>query len=321
MSLVIPKAPAGTTYVQAKPTTIKTVVESQPQVIVPFKGVSVDISKFIQVSEPTDNEFIGVIGAPGVGKTSWATGIPALDIKGFPNPLILDFDRKVAKGFETIPFWNDDFVRSVCKTKLSQSSPPNRRDALIDFLESNGKYLSSYTIILDSWTAVQAAYDLYTDFERPRELAKGVEDKTAGYAFYRNKIAYSEKICALLRGIPTTSIITVHEMVERTEKGDLTGGIRPLMDGKFADAMAGKFTDFIRIVLYPNDLDFDTGNIRKVNNMPVELTGNHGHYIQMVPTRVFTPVIGHNKIQYLIKNKLSYIPATYEAWKTMTSST
>jgi len=261
--------------------------------------------KFIKVSQPVEHEFIGIISEPGAGKTTFACQ--------FPNPLILDFDRKAPNNIQTIPFYDDAFCRAI--TKQSINPPPNRRDALTTFLRTQAKDLADHTIILDSWTMMQAAFDEYTEYEKPRDGGKD-----AAFSFFRKKIEFSEAVCTLLRAIPTTSLVLVHEMPERNDEGTLTGKIKPYMDGKFADAMAGRFTDFIRLCTNPVDAEFDTGKPKKgADGQPLILRENGGRYLQMTPNRIFTPVLGHNKTDYITAHKLSYVKATYKDWHAMST--
>ena len=250
------------------------------------------------------NEFIGIIGVPGSGKTTWACR--------FPNPIILDFDRKAPPGVPTIPFWDEQFCRSYYKQQ--PSAPVNRRDCLKAFILKEAINLSKHTIILDSWTSVQAAFDSYSEYERPRD-----DGKDNVFAFFRNKIKYADEILTLLRSINTTTIITIHERPERNKDGDLTGKIKPNMEGSFSDTLPSMLTDYIRMVENPIDVDINSGKPKLKDGKPVEL---RGHYLQMIQDKVFDPVIGHNKTTNIIAKNLAYVSAdTYADWISLSQTT
>ena len=254
-------------------------------------------SSYVLPAPSSMNEFIGIIGVPGAGKTTWACL--------FPNPIILDFDKKSPPGVPTIPFWDESFCRSYYKQ--SPSAPVNRRDCLKAFILKEAINLSKHTIILDSWTSVQAAFDSYSEYERPRD-----DGKDNVFAFFRNKIKYADEILTLLRSINTTTIITIHEKPERNKDGDLTGKIKPNMEGSFSDTLPSMLTDYVRIVVDPTDVDINTGKPKLKDGKPIEL---HGRYLQMIPDKVFDPVIGHNKTKNIIAKNLAYVSAdTYADW-------
>lgn len=239
-------------------------------------------------------EFIGIIGPPGCGKSTFA----AL----FPNPLFLDWDNKVPPGKNRVPFYNPDFLRSI--TKQGKDEVPNAALAFQMWIKANKALLTNETPIVDSWSSYQDACDRYQEYIKPRD---GGAD--AVFAFYRVKIQHSTNLMQDLRALPQTVIILIHELPERTKDGDLTGKIKPNMEGSFADNMASKLTDFYRLVTYPNNIDVTTGKATTE-----KLTENYGRYLQIFPSNIFTPVLGHNKSDVVIKQKKSFIPATYAAW-------
>ncbi len=280
-----------------------------PVTIEPSRSIPIEVMSdripsrpdpWISISTRGEYDCIGIIGPAGSGKTRFACQ--------FPKPLLYDFDRKAPAGIETLPFWKDEFVKSI----KPSSGLANRRDALRAFLELHARSYPNHTHILDSWTLIQSAFDEYTEFEKPRDTGKD-----AVFSFFRKKIEYSEKICSLLRGLPVTVIVTMHETPERNDDGGETGKLKPLMEGKFADALPGRMTDFYRLVINPIDVDFQTGQPRKDDKTgrPLELRANCGRYLQVTPSRAFTPVLGQHKMEYILSNKISFLPATYEDWK------
>lgn len=250
--------------------------------------------KGIVTESSRPKEFIGIIGVPGCGKSTFANQ--------FPNPVFLDFDHKAPPGAQCIPFWDINFTRKL--TSQSPSEPINAGLALSKFLISERASFTNETLILDSWSSFQDAVDRYQDYIKPRD---GGQDGV--FAFYRNKITVSTNLMQDLRNLPQTVIILIHELPERSKDGDLTGKIKPAMEGSFADNMASKLTDYYRLVTYPNNIDVTTGKATTE-----KLSENYGRYLQLFPNNVFTPVLGHDKSKVITEKKKAFIPATYLSW-------
>src|SRR5579872_4038131 len=130
---------------------------------------------------------LGLQGPPASGKT-WA----ALT---FPNPVVLDFDGSLTahtgQDIVSIPFHDANFCIEKLGLKIEDRikydtqqkvKVINKRDALDKWLLTEGiKLEPNQTLILDSWTAVQSAFDMMTETE-PYYTKKGEIDD---YAFWQ----------------------------------------------------------------------------------------------------------------------------------------
>ena len=201
-------------------------------------------------------------GPPGEGKT-WA----ALT---FPNPIIRNFDNKLTGYKEAHPDSKIStviFDEKLCVEQLKCSNmgfgkpnnpamPLNIRDAAKKWLQVFGPQLTpDMTLIDDSWTSLQNRFDLQSQL--PHEISysrSGEEDK---FAFWRLKQKYSAEMTELYKALKCNVVVICHEVRERNEDGNLTGKLKPLMQGGFADQLAGQFTDCYRqVCLTPDMKDF-----------------------------------------------------------------
>lgn len=179
-------------------------------------------------------------GAPGSGKTYSALT--------FPNPLVINFDKKLGAHRGRTDVNEIDF----CDPAVYGKYAPLRKDAIIKFLLSDGAKLSDeQTLIIDSWTTFQAAYDV----EAPvvYSTRTGKED---GQAWWGEKLDYNKQFCGMIKSLKCNVILTVHEQAERNDDGSLSGKLKPLSQGQFADQLSAHFTDVFRQIAIdkPTDL-------------------------------------------------------------------
>lgn len=189
---------------------------------------------------------LGLQGAPNTGKT-WSA-------LSFPNPLVANFDNKLGahihrKDVKQIPFWDVNFIATLVN-KPAPGKYINRRDAFKFWLRDNGHKLDTdQTFIIDSWTMLcNAVHQEFTQ-NHPRDK-KG---ELCTYTYWRMVKQYCADICECLKGLSCSVVVTCHETVERNDEGQLTGKMKPLMTGSFADEMAGHFTDWFRAVVDPKE--------------------------------------------------------------------
>lgn len=175
----------------------------------------------------------GFQGAPNSGKTTAALK--------FPNPLVLDFDKKLPPGVPSVDFWNPEVVQRITPCSIR----PNRRDALKKWLSEARTMLDpSTTVILDSYTTLMVDWDLHAEADPSPYLNK--KGEVDGFEVHRQKLLYNNTIIERLSALPCRVIVTFHEQVERDEKGNATGKFRPLVSGQFGDQVAGRFSNFFR---------------------------------------------------------------------------
>lgn len=184
-------------------------------------------------------------GASGTGKTYSALT--------FPNPVVLDFDGNLnahrGKNIIQVPFTSDEFVDSLAKrtTTTGPKSRPNRRDALKNWLATEALQLTAeQTLIIDSWTTLQDAFDMQQDLEPAYTKTGGIDE----FAFWADKQDFSKLILNGLKRLKCHSVITFHEMYITDDSGKIIAGkIAPLMQGKFVNKLGLYFTDWFRCIV------------------------------------------------------------------------
>jgi hypothetical protein len=180
-----------------------------------------------------------IFGFPSTGKTTAAAT--------FKNPVFINFDRGLTtlfgrKDIIDIPFYDAAFVDTKAKRSFV-TAPPNRRDAFLNWLRSEApKFEADQTLVLDSWTSMQNAFDTQQRLE-PAYSKTGQEDK---FAFWRAKIDYSREVCEAIKSLTAHIIVIAHEIIERDDDGRPNGKARPLMSGQFADELPAHFSDVFR---------------------------------------------------------------------------
>jgi len=195
---------------------------------------------------------LGLQGPTASGK-SWA----ALT---FPNPVVLDFDGSLTahsgQNITSIPFYDANFCVDKLKLQIEDRvkydtdqkvKVINKRDALDKWLLTEGiKLAPEQTLIIDSWTAVQHAFDMMTETE-PYYTKKGEIDD---YAFWQIKVEWSRSLLENLKTLRCHSVVTFHETQSRDKiTGVLLDKIQPLMQGKFIAQIKTPFTDFFRQIM------------------------------------------------------------------------
>lgn len=201
---------------------------------------------------------LGIQGAPGTGKTYAA-------VDTFPNPIVLDFDNALhdhyGKSINRIPFWDKNFVLNKMEwitgkgekrigIPLKPHGIPDRREAFKQWLKSYiGEFSPEQTIILDSWTFLQDAFDAVT-WAEPAYTKRGEIDDFAPWDL---KLEYSKEIMGILKSGRCHVVVIFHETQQRDkETGLLLDKIQPLMRGSFFAQLKGHFPFFFR-ALGPNE--------------------------------------------------------------------
>lgn len=181
---------------------------------------------------------IAIIGPPGSGKTT--------SLLTFPNLYVFDRDKNLPPGVPSTPAWNPDWVQSM-GIKNTVTGVPNFRDATLKwFRENHNKFEEDQTLALDSWSFVQDACDLQTAAEEKLQPSneKGNRD---GFWFWNQKLKYSQEIAEYLKSMKCNVVVTLHEVVDRDEKGRINGKIRPVQAGQFKDVLLGVFNNVWRM--------------------------------------------------------------------------
>lgn len=188
---------------------------------------------------------LGLQAAPNTGKTTSALTAPGVVVADFDNKLsasnALNAGKKLA-DITIIPFYNAEFVDKLVP-RGHPSLSPNKRDAFKKWLSVEApKLQEDQTLLVDSWTMLQAAFDTQQGYE-PALNSRGGEDK---FVFWAKKVEYAKDVMERIKTLNCNVIVTFHETVERDDEGKVTGKTKPIMQGQFADQIAGHFTDYFR---------------------------------------------------------------------------
>jgi len=246
-----------------------------------------DTSQIVK-SEDDGYVRIGIVGEPGVGKTTAALT--------FPKPIYLDFDRNLPAGVDCVPFWNPAVCDKLAPRMghIQLGPPPNVFGALTAWLSREGPRVDpGSTIIFDSWSTFQNMLD-----EQITHETNSQDAKDAKWTFYRYKKERSGTIMNGFKRLRCHVIIIFHEMPERDELERVVG-IKALMTGAYKDEIAKDLPDFWRMRLFTK---------------PTQVAGNvilqPGRYFQIRPDPMFTAKLDA-KYNALIPANTSYIQADF----------
>lgn len=212
---------------------------------------------FVTMDRPTTGRFILLVGAPSSGKTTACMT--------FPNPRFINLDNKLPAGAIAIPFHDPAFCDKYAPRAMT-SLPPNRRDAVINWLLQHVHQLSpDTTLILDSFSSLSDAFHLQA--EKVEDIGTSKAGNKALLKIFGAKLAYLEPVFSLLKLAPCRVVVTAHTMPDYDAEGNATGGVKPFCTGSFSDKIAGYATDtFLQYV----DVDPNTGRPKVENS---EVTG------------------------------------------------
>jgi len=198
------------------------------------------LSKYIKVSEKSPKLFVQLYGKPVTGKTTGALT--------FPNPLVVNFDNNLPAGVKQIPMYDDAFVDGIVK-RSNPRYPANRRDALkAVMIDLCREMPEGSTIIVDSMSRVESAYNMQEDIE-PKELTnKGEVD---GFKMFRKRLTFYEDLFVLAQAARAHVVFIFHQQQERDEKGDLTKQIKPGLLGQMADKSTAFFSTVLQAGIGP----------------------------------------------------------------------
>lgn len=185
---------------------------------------------------------IAIQGAPKTGKSTAALT--------FPNPIVADIDRKLNmhiggdKSFQCLPFYDPEWCDKHLKLSFAKDkSIPLSAQAIFKWLKlEGGKLEPDQTLIIDSWTMIMDNLAIKWKYD-PTLSARGEPD---GFKFYSELNTYTAEFFSLIKTLKCNVVVIFHETADRNEKGELTGKIGPLMDGKSKDKLSSYFTDWFR---------------------------------------------------------------------------
>lgn len=200
----------------------------------------------LRSSDASVNLF-GIQGEPNTGKTTSALTAP--------NPIVMDFDKKLPAGTQSIPFWDNNFIHDINKVKNNRDKVyPDRRQAVLTWLrEEASKIPRDYTLILDSYTmGIDNMHNLYVAQNQQLFMTTGSSGSVSFNALkaFQDKLLFNIELFHILKSLNCLVIVTFHEQVER-DKTTMkpTGKFRPLCTGGFKDQLAGNFGTIVRSVV------------------------------------------------------------------------
>lgn len=235
---------------------------------------------------------LGLQGYPGTGKTTGALT--------FPNVFALDFDHKLPSGVPSTNFWDPAVVDRI-KPRGNPKWPANKAGALLDFLAVEGpKFSAEQTLLIDSFTMVDAAWHDCTNANPPRNK----EGEVNSMAIWGLKLDYMRALFDRMRSMACNIVVTFHESEKTNVDGVTVNKCRPLLQGSFRDQIAGHFTAFYRCVVDPVDKDLE-GKVIKVNGSPVV---KPGYWWQVMSDDTFDAV---NSPDYRVTER--YVKPTYQS--------
>lgn len=189
---------------------------------------------------------IGIQGPHGTGKTFASTTFKNTIFGSLNRGLISHVGRS---DIHEIPFYDDAFCDSIVK-RAGIVLPPNRKEVLIKWLHDEGvKITKNQTFVLDAGTDVQAAYHQWWEIVKDEFLTK--QGEVDAFKEWRLKVSYFGEMMLLLKSLKCDVIFIWHESPDRDDKGNLNGGVRPLLTGQFQDELPTHFTDWFRALAFP----------------------------------------------------------------------
>lgn len=187
---------------------------------------------------------IALIGAANSGKT-WAAAT-------FPNPLFVDFDKKLPRHLTTpvssLPFWDEVFLAEVIKEeKLAASTKIGGIVASSHvFLAWITKVAPSIpedvTLVIDSWTMMQQLLDRVLNATKKQNSAGEVDTRE----YYARKATLSTEVLAALKNLKCQHVVIFHESKDMKSDGSPSGKLNPLMAGSLKESLPQNFTHWIR---------------------------------------------------------------------------
>ena len=192
---------------------------------------------------------MGIVGAPGTGKTVSAAT--------FPNPVFLNFDNSLfhlkslpfidVSNIREIPFHDLTFPYRVMGIPAYKGQVPDYKTALPRWLQTEGvKLQSEHTLVIDSWTRVQD-YFSFTQEVDP-------ENGNNHFHFWGEMLDWSTKLMSFLTSLKCNVVVIFHESAERDKKtGELLSKMQPVQQGKFITKIGGYFPYFFRQTVKVDD--------------------------------------------------------------------
>lgn len=179
----------------------------------------------------------------------------------FPNPIVASFDRKVtAHTYRTdvinVPFYDGEFCDKIVRRNGLQT-PPNRRDALLKWLSTEGlKLTPSQTLLMDNSTGIEEAF--HTQYWLSPVISKSGE--VDSFAEWRQKVDFFGDLHSAFKALRCNVVYLTHEAPDRDKKGEINGKVRPLLTGQAGDKLIANFTDWFASITINKPITSDQGD-------------------------------------------------------------
>lgn len=229
---------------------------------------------------------MGIIGAPGTGKTTGALT--------FPNPRVLASENKFPAGTRVVPFYTPEVRKMFADKEIGRS---DARSALINFIRNeSSKRGPNETEIIDSWTNFINAFEIWAERLAPVIYKTKSSDEIDYFKLHKDRLDMCYEIMHALMGTQCHFVVICHEYREMNRNGIPVGTFKPICRGQFANQFTSMLNTYVRQVVLPD-----------------------GKYCwQVVPDALFQPIIppwiSIDKSK-LIQGK--YILAKYEELQSM----
>lgn len=159
----------------------------------------------------------------------------------FPNPLFLNFDDKAPVGVPIIPFHSAAFCDTLVR-RANVANPPNKKDALVKWLEQNANKLPpDTTLVLDSMSSLDTWFHIQAEDVDKLKTAEG-----SGGRLYGTKLKYFSDLFEVLKVYGCRVIINAHTVPVFNKDNQATGKLRALMGGTFAEKIPTYCTSVVR---------------------------------------------------------------------------
>ena len=181
---------------------------------------------------------LGLMGAPGTGKTTSALT--------FPGARLLSKDNKQPPGVRVVPFFDPEFEKRFSDPDITRSGP---RSALINFLLKESAKLpdTNHTEVIDSWTAWMNDFEIWAEKYKNVIYTTKKSAEVDTFRLHADRLNFCVEIMNAMRALKCNVVICIHEQIERNSDG-VPIGIRPLSRGQFGDQFASHMTAFFRQV-------------------------------------------------------------------------
>lgn len=157
-----------------------------------------------------------------------------------PNPCVLNIDNNLGahsgrKDIINVPFFDKMFVKKYNAQGFIHLAIQKW------ILDEGYKLTEEQTLVGDGLTNLLNAYD--REVGVPMSTSTGKNDLMK---WWGDKLKWQKELFESFKQLKCNVILCCHEQVERSDDGDVTGKVLPLVQGSFKDQLGTHFTDLFR---------------------------------------------------------------------------